>query len=116
MVRFVPATTRASVERPLAAATALVRECAQEMPHLELVFEELPTPAQPIALRDGRLDLGVCHASPLSAVDERGVERTHLTIDLVNCALVASTSPLAAQREHKFLEAPDQQHVTVVSQ
>ena len=82
--------------------TALMRECAQDIPHLELAFKDLPTPAQPAALRAGHIDLGVCHASPLSTVDERGVERAHLTTDLVNCALVAVTSPLAARRELSF--------------
>jgi DNA-binding transcriptional LysR family regulator len=78
--------------------TALLREVAAEVPELELVLDEVVTPEQPEALRSGRIDVGICHPSPLSASDERGVERSHLTNDLMNCALVARTNPLAEQR------------------
>ena len=61
-------------------------------------MEDLTTPTQPPALRQGHVDLGICHASPMSASDERGIERFRLNSDVVNCALVAESSPLA-QRE-----------------
>jgi DNA-binding transcriptional LysR family regulator len=78
--------------------TALLREAATELPELELVLDEVVTPEQPEALRSGRIDVGICHPSPLSAVDERGVDRSHLTNDVMNCALVARTSPLSERR------------------
>jgi DNA-binding transcriptional LysR family regulator len=78
--------------------TALVQECAREEPELELVFEEVMTPEQPEALRSGRLDLGICHSSPLSTVDERGIDRSHLAHDVMNCALVAESDGLARRR------------------
>lgn len=77
--------------------TALMRDAAAAMPELELVFEEVATPEQPEALRSGRIDIGICHPSPLSAVDERGIERAQLTHDLMNCALVARSNPLSAR-------------------
>lgn len=91
----------AGVPSPLARGimSALLRECDEELPDLDLVFEDLPTPAQPAALRAGQVDLGVCHSSPLSAVEEQGIERSRLATDSLNCALLPEVSPLARRRE-----------------
>jgi DNA-binding transcriptional LysR family regulator len=99
------------VPTPLArrVVTALVRECARDEPELELAFEEVTTPEQPEALRSGRTDLGICHPSPLSAVDERAIERTRIVSDVMNCALVAAMSPLADRASlsiHELSEVP----------
>jgi DNA-binding transcriptional LysR family regulator len=77
--------------------TELVRECAGEQPKLEFSIEDIATPAQPAAIRSGQVDLGVCHASPLSAIEERGLERSRLMNDLVNCVLVADSSDFASR-------------------
>jgi DNA-binding transcriptional LysR family regulator len=76
---------------------ALVRESAIESPDLRLMLQEVATPEQPEALRAGRIDLGICHPSPLSAVDERGIDRSRLAVDTMNCALVSRSSPLATR-------------------
>ena len=89
--------------------TALMRDCVREAPHLELHFEDLATPTQPGALREGLIDLGVCHASSMSAFEQRGIERTHLTTDRANCALIAAANPLAQHRRvwlHQLAELP----------
>jgi DNA-binding transcriptional LysR family regulator len=75
----------------------LVRDSAIEQPELQLTLEEVATPDQPEALRAGRIDLGVCHPSPLSIVEERGIDRSRLAVDEMNCALVACSTPLAAR-------------------
>jgi DNA-binding transcriptional LysR family regulator len=62
----------------------------------------MTTPAQALAIRDGHVDLGVCHASAMSAEEQRGVARTRLTIDYVNCALVAESSELAFRERLSF--------------
>ena len=87
--------------------TALVRECASDAPELELAFEEVSTPEQPEALRSGRIDLGICHPSPLSAVDERGIERSHVADDVMNCALLPARAPLAARGSLSLHELAD---------
>ena len=87
--------------------TALVRECARDEPELELSFEEVSTPEQPDALRTGHIDLGICHPSPLSAVDERGIERVRVVTDVMNCALVAARTPLASRRSISIRELSD---------
>ena len=101
----------AGVPSPLARTllTALLRECDAELPGLDLVFEDLSTPAQPAALRAGEVDLGVCHASPLSAVEEEGIERSRLASDSMNCALLPENSPLARKDEislHDLAQVP----------
>jgi DNA-binding transcriptional LysR family regulator len=93
IARCVVATVPTTLSRRV--VTALVQECAREQPELELVFEEVMTPEQPDALRGGRVDLGICHPSPLSSVEERGIERSPLAHDLMNCALVANAHALA---------------------
>jgi DNA-binding transcriptional LysR family regulator len=75
----------------------LLRDCAIEKPELQLLLEEVATPEQPEALRAGRIDLGICHPSPLSVVEERGIDRSQLAVDTMNCALVASSTPLATR-------------------
>ena len=87
--------------------TALLRECARDLPELELLFQESSTPVVPIELRAGHVDLGVVHSSPIGAVEERGLERRRLTTDLMNCALVAEGSPLARQRELALRDLAD---------
>ena len=89
--------------------TALAQECARELPQLELQFENLTTPAQFAAVREGHADLGVCHASTASAVEQRGLERTHLTTDRANCALISAANPLAQHRRlwlHQLADLP----------
>jgi DNA-binding transcriptional LysR family regulator len=87
--------------------TALVQECARNVPGLQLEFEDLTTPAQYSAVREGRVDLGVCHASPVSAVAQRGIERTRLTTDTIDCALVSTSNPLASRESLTLMELVD---------
>jgi DNA-binding transcriptional LysR family regulator len=87
----------------------LIRRIAVEQPQIEIIVEDFHTPAQPAAIRAARIDLGLCHASPMSPVEERGVRRDRVQDDVVNCVLVAAGSELA-QREslelHELTEKP----------
>ncbi|MEP6999097.1 MAG: LysR family transcriptional regulator [bacterium] len=85
----------------------LIRRSAQELPHLEIFVEDYHTPMQPAALRSAVIDLGLCHASPLSPVEERGLIREPLVTDVVNCALVAADGPLADQSSLSFGDLVD---------
>ena len=87
--------------------TELLRRCAEEMPEVELIIEEQHTPKQPAELRSARLDLGLCHATPLSRVEERGLRRERLLNDIASCALVASDSPFAARTSLTFRDLTD---------
>jgi len=99
----------AGVPSPLARNlfTSLLRDVDAELPDLKLVFEDLATPAQPPALRAGYIDLGVCHASPLGALEEQRIERSRLASDTMNCALLSETSPLARLPEISLRDLAD---------
>ena len=99
----------AAVPTPAARAllSTLVRTCAAEMPHLELALDSFTTPQQPTQLRDGHIDLGICHASPMSPVEERGIERIHLSTDLMSCALVSAKNPLSSRTRLQFRDLSD---------
>jgi DNA-binding transcriptional LysR family regulator len=105
IARCVVASVPSSTARELFAA--LLRECDRDLHDLELVLADVPTPSQPAALRAGNVDLGVCHASPLEAEEVRGIERSRLTNDLLNCALVSEASPLARRREIALRDLSD---------
>jgi DNA-binding transcriptional LysR family regulator len=105
IARCVVATVPTMLARNL--VTALVRECARDEPELELVFEEIATPAQPDELRSGHIDLGICHPSPLTAVEERGIQRVRIVTDVMNCALVAEGAPLASRTSISIQELKD---------
>jgi DNA-binding transcriptional LysR family regulator len=85
----------------------LIRRCALEHPHIEIVVEDCHTPMQPAAIRSARIDLGLCHASPMSSVEERGLHRDRLQDDTVNCALVPAGSDLAQRKLINFHELAD---------
>jgi DNA-binding transcriptional LysR family regulator len=85
----------------------LIRRCAVDVPHLELFVEDYHTPTQPAALRSARVDLGLCHASPMSPVEERGIRRERLVNDTVDCALVAADSALATRDVISFRDLAD---------
>ena len=80
----------------------MLRRCGTEQPQIEVFVEDYHTPLQPPALRAARVDLGLCHASPMSSVDERGLRRDHLVHDVVNCALVPADSALAQRASIDF--------------
>ena len=85
----------------------LLRRCAVEQPQIEIFVEDYHTPHQPAALRAARVDLGLCHASPLSPVEERGLRRDRLVTDVVNCALVRAGSELAQRSSIDFRDLAD---------
>ena len=87
----------------------LIRRSCLEQPQIEILVEDFHTPAQPAAIRAARIDLGLCHASPMSPVEERGIRRDHVQNDVVNCILVASGSELANRESielHELAEKP----------
>jgi DNA-binding transcriptional LysR family regulator len=102
VARCVIATVPTQQARTL--VSELLRICASEMPNVEILVEDFATPKQPGELRAARIDIGLCHASPLSPVEQRGLRRERLFSDTVNCALVATDSPLATREEIELRE------------
>jgi DNA-binding transcriptional LysR family regulator len=87
--------------------TELLRRCAAEMPDLVFSLEDCTTAEQPVELRAARIDLGVCHSSPLSTVELQGVKRERLLNDVMNCALVQANSDLAFRHELSLSDFAD---------
>jgi len=105
IARCVVGTLPTTLSRRL--VTTLLRSYAIETPELEVVLQEIATPEQPEALRGGRIDIGICHPSPLSLVEERGIDRSRLAVDTMNCALVANSTPLATRSSLSIHELRD---------
>ncbi len=63
----------------------------------DIQLEEIPSPRQPGALRDARIDIGLCHASPVSSTNDRDVRREYLLSDRLSCALLPADHPLASR-------------------
>ena len=68
----------------------------EQFPGLELVFEDYPTAHQPHALREGLIDIGLCHSYP-SLTDDPLLMRERLIEDEIMGALVAEDHPLATR-------------------
>ena len=77
-------------------ATTLQRS-RERFPRLELIFEEYPTPKQIDALREGFIDIGLCHAYPSLDREDPRVAHERLLVDEINAALVGEHHPLAAK-------------------
>lgn len=78
-------------------ATALMR-CAMKHPHVQVTVDEVASPAQPAALLEGRIDVGLAHASQAAANFPQ--VRTEMVLqDRVDAALVGVDHRLARRAE-----------------
>jgi DNA-binding transcriptional LysR family regulator len=75
-----------------------ITRSALRYPHVHLLIEEMPTPAQPAALAHGDIDLGLAHAFPTVGRDRpEGLVAVRLHEDRLDAALVAAEHPLAGR-------------------
>jgi len=82
--------------------------CATLHPNVQIVVEEMPTPAQRAALARADIDLGVAHAfhtRERASVD--AIVVTHLQKDRLAAALLARDHPLSGRRSLKARELAD---------
>ena len=88
-----------AVPTPLAAraVSRAVRTAAEAFPGTELLVEDIPTPRQPAALMEARIDLGVAHGTLGDAFDPE-LLRIPLYDDPLDTALLAIDHPLARRR------------------
>ncbi len=75
----------------------------QRYPLVEIFLEEYPTPRQPDALREGLIDVGICHAY-LALTNDPHIAHERLLEDGLDCALLAADHPLASR---EVLHAPE---------
>jgi len=80
----------------------VIRACAAAHPDIHVTVEDVPSPRQTPALRNGEIDLGVflTHIGR-SAAD---IQSAPLTEDALTCALLSDGHALASRRE---IEAPE---------
>ena len=89
----------------LLAATA--QACVERLPGVRLILEEYPTPRQPDALREGLVDIGVCHAF-LSLANDPHLAHERLVDDAVECVLLAADHPLATRERLTAADLADE--------
>ncbi len=81
---------------------AVVRACAAEHPDIHIIAEDVASPHQARALRNGAIDLGISLAQVGRPAADLQVAK--LSADAITSALVAESHALAARRE---IEGPE---------
>jgi DNA-binding transcriptional LysR family regulator len=77
----------------------VIRRSTIRIPHVQILVHEMPTPAQPAALAQGAIDLGLAHRFPMAADDRpEGVDALVVHADRLDCALLPADHPLAGRR------------------
>ena len=77
----------------------VMRRSAIRIPHVQILVDEVPTPAQPAALVQGAIDLGLAHRFPTAAGDRpERVDAIALHEDRLDCALLPADHALAGRR------------------
>jgi DNA-binding transcriptional LysR family regulator len=98
-------TVTTSIVRRLIART--LRDAALKFPEVEIVIEEMPTPIQAAAVRDGRVDIGICHSYPTVTIADRSIRRERLVDDAMDTALLSPNHPLAERRAIELTDLSD---------
>jgi len=86
--------------------TATTQACHDRLPGVQLIPEEYPTPRQPDALREGLVDIGLCHAY-LLLTDDPHLAHERLVDESVDCILVSQDHPLSTRPRVKAFELAD---------
>jgi DNA-binding transcriptional LysR family regulator len=88
--------------------TRAITRSAVSYPHVHLLVQEMPTPAQRPALAAGEIDLGLAHAYPTLARDKpEGLVALRVHEDRLDAALLAAEHPLAGRRHLDALALAD---------
>ena len=76
--------------------TGVLGHLREQFPAIAVEVREVLTPRQIDALREGEIDVGLAGAYP-GLVDDPSIASVQLSDDSVDCALLASTHPLASR-------------------
>ena len=87
--------------------TRAVALCSHRSPSIDVAVEDVPSPHQPIALGEGRIDVALGHRHPGLPLLEKTVARHRLVPDTLNSALFAIDHPLANRREISLSDLAD---------
>lgn len=90
-----------------ALAPALLRELSTRLPGLEVVVEEMASNLQARALGHGSIDIGIAHGFP-GLIDTPGIVSAPMVDDTLECALVATSHPLASRSSVTLKDLADE--------
>jgi DNA-binding transcriptional LysR family regulator len=77
---------------------AVLSHCAVRHPQLSILIDEIPTPKQPAALRQGKIDMGLLHSSPAPDSGDH-FQREQVYSDHIDVALLSPAHTLAERIE-----------------
>lgn len=81
---------------------SVIRDAAEEFPHLDIVPSNMPTPIQPAAIQSGNFDVGLCHPFSHLVAEYPDIECRLLLPDVMDGALIAANHPLAKKKSITF--------------
>jgi DNA-binding transcriptional LysR family regulator len=87
--------------------TRAVADCASRHPLVDVRIEDVPTPRQDRAIREARIDVGLCHRYPTVTDIDLSVARETLLPDALCMALVSRRHPLAGREDILLRELGD---------
>lgn len=103
--RCVVATVPTPMVRRL--LTHALRDVALELPDAEVAVREIASPLQARAISDGLADIGLCNGPSSSGTMLEPVVRERLREDAMDCAIVATSHPLARRSAIALTELRD---------
>ncbi len=83
---------------------SVIQDAAAELPHMEIVPANMPTPMQPAAIQSGHYDIGLCHPFSHLVAEYPDIECVPLLLDALDGALLAKTNPLSRQASITFAD------------
>jgi DNA-binding transcriptional LysR family regulator len=82
----------------------VISVAAVRYPDIAFHIQNIPTPHQPEAIRNGRFDLGICHPFPGLVANYPEVDCVELMSDVIDSALISKKSPLASKTKLDFAD------------
>ena len=75
--------------------SSVIGTAAKSFPDIDVHIRNVATPLHPAAIRDGAIDLGICHPFPGLVAEFPEIDCREILRDTIDCALVAENHPLA---------------------
>ncbi len=83
---------------------SVIREAAADLPHLDIVPSNVPTPLQPAMIQRGEFDIGLCHPFSHLVAEYPDLDCCEILSDVIDGALIPVNHPLARKASITFDE------------
>lgn len=80
----------------------VIRDAADQFPHIDIAPANMPTPLQPAAIQSGDFDIGLCHPFSHLVAEYPDIDCKLLLSDVMDGALIAANHPLAKKKSITF--------------